>query len=105
MDTIKLLSYIAVMMLVTYAVRVLPLILFRREIKSPFIKSFLHYIPYTVLAAMTFPAILYSTGSVVTAAAGTIIGFSFALRGFGLLTVAVVSCVSVFAVQWIMTLI
>lgn len=50
--------YIAVMAIVTYAIRVLPLTLIRKEIKNPFIRSFLYYVPYTTLAVMTFPAIL-----------------------------------------------
>ena len=53
--------YIAVMAIVTYAIRVLPLTLIRKEIKNPFIRSFLYYVPYTTLAVMTFPAILQET--------------------------------------------
>ena len=56
----KFIIYIAVMFAVTYLVRVLPLILLRKKIENVFIKSFLTYIPYTVLGAMTFPAIFYS---------------------------------------------
>ena len=62
--------YILVMAAVTYLIRMLPLTLIRREIKNPFIRSFLHYVPYATLAAMTFPAILYSTASTVSAALG-----------------------------------
>lgn len=57
MDTGLILGYIAVMAGVTYAIRVLPLVLFRKEIKSTFVRSFLYYIPYAVLGAMTFPAV------------------------------------------------
>ena len=53
--------YIAVVALVTYLIRVLPLTLIRREIKNPFLRSFLYYVPYVTLAAMTFPAILPAT--------------------------------------------
>lgn len=56
---------------VTYLIRMLPFTLFRKEIHSPFFKSFLYYIPYTVLSAMTIPAIFYATGNPVTAAVGT----------------------------------
>ena len=55
--------YIAVVALVTYLIRVLPLTLIRREIKNPFLRSFLYYVPYVTLAAMTFPAILHATDS------------------------------------------
>ena len=55
--------YIAVMALVTYLIRMLPLVIFRKKIENRFIRSFLYYIPYAVLAAMTFPAVFSSTGS------------------------------------------
>jgi branched-subunit amino acid transport protein len=74
--------YIAAMALVTYLVRMLPFTLFRKEIKSPFFKSLLHYIPYAVLSAMTIPAIFYSTGDMRTSIAGTAVasGVKKALR-------------------------
>ena len=67
----SLLLYIAVMAVVTYIIRVVPFTLLRRKIRSPFWLSFLEFIPYAVLAAMTIPAIFYSTGSPLTAAVGT----------------------------------
>lgn len=70
--------YIAVMAGVTYLIRMIPFTLFRQKIKSRFIRSFLYYIPYTVLSAMTFPAIFYSTGSTVTAAVGTVVALVLA---------------------------
>lgn len=54
--------YLLVMAGVTYLIRMLPLTIFRKEIKSTFIKSFLHYVPFAVLGAMTIPDVLYSTG-------------------------------------------
>ena len=57
----KIYLYILLMAIVTYLIRALPLTLIRKEIKSRFIKSFLHYVPYATLAAMTFPAILSAT--------------------------------------------
>ncbi len=65
--------YILVMAGVTYLIRMLPLALSRKEITSPFIKSFLYYVPYACLAAMTFPAILFATDSVISAAVGFIV--------------------------------
>lgn len=56
--------YILVMAAVTYFIRVLPLTLIRREIKNPFIRSFLYYVPYVTLSVMTFPAILFATKSI-----------------------------------------
>ncbi|MBQ5332296.1 MAG: AzlD domain-containing protein [Oscillospiraceae bacterium] len=81
--------YIAVMAGVTYLIRMLPLTLFRKKIKSRFLRSFLQYIPYTVLSAMTFPAIFYSTGNVITAAVGTIAALITAFFGLPLIVVAV----------------
>lgn len=81
--------YIAVMAGVTYLIRMLPLTLFRKKIKSRFLRSFLQYIPYTVLSAMTFPAIFYSTGNVISAAVGTIAALITAFFGLPLIVVAV----------------
>ena len=67
MSTARLLLYILIMAAVTYAIRVLPLILFRKPIRSPFIRSFLHYIPYAVLGAMTIPAIFFATDALLSA--------------------------------------
>ena len=53
--------YLAVMAGVTYLVRAIPLLLVKKPIKNKFLLSFLHYIPYAVLAAMTVPAIFYAT--------------------------------------------
>ena len=68
----SIIIYIAIMAIVTYLIRMLPFTLMRKQIKSVFIKSFLYYVPYTVLSAMTFPAIFYSTGNVITATVGTV---------------------------------
>ena len=78
------LLYLAVMAGVTYLIRMLPLTVFRREIKSVFIKSFLHYVPYAVLAAMTIPGILSSTGDIRTALAGLAVAVVMAWRGCSL---------------------
>ena len=64
--------YLLVMAGVTYLIRMLPLTIFRKEIKSTFIKSFLHYVPFAVLGAMTIPDVLYSTGDMRTAAVGLV---------------------------------
>ena len=80
--------YLVVMAASTYAVRVIPFVLMRKKIENRFIKSFLYYVPYTVLAAMTFPAIFYSTGNVITAAAGTIAALVTAFFGLPLIVVA-----------------
>lgn len=80
--------YIAVMALVTYLIRVTPFAFIRRKITSRFLKSFLYYIPYAVLSAMTFPSIFYSTGNGITAAAGTVTAMVLAFFDLPLIVVA-----------------
>ena len=92
MSTLELLLKIFVMAGVTYLIRMLPIAFVQKKITSPFILSFLYYIPYAVLAAMTFPAILSSTGNMYSAIAGLLAGAVMAFRKKGLLTVALVSC-------------
>ncbi len=99
MDTITLILYILVMAGVTYLVRMLPMVIFRKKIQSRFIRSFLHYIPYAVLAAMTFPAILSSTSSTLAAAIGLLVAVVSACFDLGLLPVALLSCAAVFIAE------
>lgn len=96
--------YLIVMAGVTYLIRMLPMTVFRREIKSVFVRSFLHYVPYAVLGAMTFPDVLYATGSLWTALAGLVVAVAMAWRGRSLLTVAVGACLAVAAAQGVMLL-
>ncbi|MCX4299439.1 MAG: AzlD domain-containing protein [Lachnospiraceae bacterium] len=91
--------YIFVMAAVTYLIRMLPLALSKKEITNQYIKSFLYYVPYACLAAMTFPAILYSTASLYSALAGLIIAIIAAYKGKSLLIVALAACIAVFLVE------
>lgn len=91
--------YILAMALTTYLVRALPLTVFRHPIHSRFVRSFLYYVPYTCLTAMTFPSILASTRSVLSAAAALAAAVFFALRGKSLITVALASSAAVFVVE------
>ena len=88
--------YIAVMAIVTYFIRMLPFTLFRKKIKSRFFKSFLYYVPYAVLAAMTFPAIFYSTGNVITASIGTAVAVVLAYFKCPLIVVALAAAAAAF---------
>ena len=67
------LPYLFVMAIVTYLIRAIPLVLVKHKIKNKFFNSFLYYIPYTVLAAMTIPAIFTATGSLISAIAGLVV--------------------------------
>ena len=89
-------AYLAVMAGVTYLIRMLPLVAFRKKISSRFVRSFLFYVPYAVLGAMTFPAVIYSTGSVPTAAAGLAVALLLAWREKSLLMVAVCASAAAF---------
>lgn len=95
--------YLVVMALVTYLVRAVPYILIRKKITNRFIRSFMEYIPYAVLTAMTFPAILYSTSFIWSALAGLIVALVVAWLNKGLFPVAVSACVTVIIVELIIT--
>lgn len=84
--------YLLIMSVVTYLVRAVPFVAFRRKVTNRFFRSFLYYVPYTVLAAMTFPAILYATSSMLPAALGTIAALILAYRGRGLVPVSLTAC-------------
>ncbi len=86
--------YIAVMAIVTYLVRMIPFTMFRKKIKSRFFRSFLYYIPYAVLSAMTIPAIFYATGNIVTSAVGTVVAVVLAYFNMPLIIVALAASAS-----------
>ena len=94
--------YILTMALTTYLVRMLPLTLLRRPIKSRFIRSFLHYVPYACLTAMTFPAILGSTENLISGAAALAVAAVLALRGKSLIVVALGSSAAVLLTEFLL---
>ncbi len=96
------LACIALMAVITYLLRMLPLVLVKGQIKNSLIRSFLYYVPYAVLSAMTFPAIFSSTGSPVSATAGFITALLLSFFKKGLLTVALSAAVVVYLVEWIL---
>lgn len=100
MSTTALLSYIAVMAIVTYLIRMIPLSLFQKKITNRFVRSFLYYVPYAVLSAMTFPAIFFSVGdsstAVISAVVGTVAASILSLLEQKLIVVALCSCAAVF---------
>ena len=96
--------YVFVMALTTYLIRMLPLTLFRKPIKSRFVRSFLAYVPCACLSAMTFPAILYGPDFMLSGAAALLLAIFLAFRGKSLVTVAASSCVAVFVVDQLLHL-
>ena len=101
----RLALYIAVMAVVTYLIRMIPFTLFRKEIKSTFFRSFLAYVPYAVLGAMTFPSIFYATASLPSAIAGTVVALALAFFRRSLLTVALGASGAALAVEIFMKLV
>jgi branched-subunit amino acid transport protein len=92
MDLLSLLPLILIMAAVTYLVRMIPLVFVRRRITNRYVISFLYYIPYTVLSAMTFPAVLFGSGSVLAAAVGLAAGILAAFLERSLIVVALSAC-------------
>ena len=88
MSYTSFLPYLAVMALVTYAVRVIPLVLVKKKIENKFFLSFLHYMPYAVLSVMTVPAVFYATGNVYSAVFGVVMALVLAFFKRSLLLVA-----------------
>lgn len=96
--------YLFVMAGITYLIRMVPLVLVKKKIKNKYILSFLYYIPYAVLSVMTFPAIFYSTSSVISAIVGTIIALTVAFMNKSMVIVAALSSAGVFITELIIRL-
>ena len=94
--------YIAIMAATSYAIRVLPLTLIRKQIKNKFLKSFLYYVPYVTLAVMTFPAIVEATQTPIAGALALIVGIAAAWFGAQLFQVSVTCCVVVLIAEFIL---
>ncbi len=99
MNNYSVYLYVLVMAVVTYLVRMLPITLFRKEIKNRFLRSALYYMPYACLACMTVPAIWHSTASVISGIAGLIAALIAAFLNRSMVTVALLSCGTVFVVE------
>lgn len=92
-------AFLLVMAVVTYLVRAVPFVVFNNKIENKFFKSFLAYVPYAVLGAMTFPAVFTSTGSVISAVVGCVVAIFLAFKEKSLLTVALSACGAVLLVE------
>lgn len=96
----SLIIYILITILVTNAIRVIPVTLLRREIENRFIKSFLYYVPYVTLAVMTFPAIIQATNSPIAGALALVLGIIAAWFGLSLFPVSVICCLTVLILEF-----
>lgn len=101
----KIYIFIAVMALTTYLIRVLPLTLFQKPIKSRFVQSFLAYVPVACLSCMTFPAILTATNMLLSGFVALAVGLVAAFFRRSLVTVAVLCSLSVFVTEWLVQVI
>jgi branched-subunit amino acid transport protein len=91
--------YILVMAVTTYLIRMLPLVFFKKPIRSRFLRSFLHYVPVACLTGMTFPALLYATEHIISGVVGLAIAVLLAFKNKSLIVVAAASCVAVFLTE------
>ncbi len=91
--------YLLVMALVTYLIRLIPLLLFNKKITNRYVLSFLYYIPYSILTVMTIPAIFYSTGHILSTVVGFVAALLAAYKGKSLLVVTILTCLSVFIIE------
>lgn len=91
--------YILIMALTTFLIRMIPLTLFRKKVKSRFIRSFLYYVPYVTLAAMTFPAIMDATSNWLSGVIAMVVAFFLAFIEADMIFVAVGASLIVFLCQ------
>ena len=101
MDVLSYVILVLVMAGVTFLIRMIPFVFFRKKIKSRFINSVLYYLPFAVLSAMTFPAIFLFTDNIIIACIGTAVAIITAIFSRSLILVAVLSCLSVLASQYL----
>ena len=94
-----------IMAVSTYLIRAIPFVAVKEKIKSRLINSFLYYIPYAVLAAMTIPSIFYAPSNMVAAVVAVVMAVIFALKNKSLMVVAVIACATVFIVESLMMII
>ena len=95
---IEVLFYVLIMALTTYFVRMIPMTVFRKRIKSRFARSFFYYIPYAVLAAMTLPAILYSTDEMLPSLVGLAVAIGLSFANCSLIIVSLAACIAAYLV-------
>lgn len=104
MTIVKMLPYIFVMALITYLIRATPILLIKKKITNRFLLSFLYYIPFAVLSAMTFPAIFSATGHLSSSLVGLLIAVLIAWRRPNLILVSLSACAGALVTEWILLL-
>lgn len=104
MSNFQFFSYLLVLAGSTYLIRVIPFVAIKEKIQNRYIRSFLYYIPYAVLTAMTLPAAFYATSSVISALAGIVVAIILAYKNKSLTMVAIFACLAVYLTELIMRL-
>lgn len=104
MNYTRIVISVLIMAGVTYLIRALPMLLCKQQLKNRFVQSFLTYVPYAVLSAMTFPEVLYSTGNLAAGCAGLLTAALLAYRGKGLLPVALGATAAAYAAEQLLHL-
>ncbi len=104
MSNFQFFSYLLVLAGSTYLIRVIPFVAIKEKIQNRYIRSFLYYIPYAVLTAMTLPAAFYATSSVISALAGIVVAIILAYKNKSLTMVAIFACLAVYLAELIMRL-
>lgn len=99
------LIYLLILSGSTYLIRAVPFVAVKKEITNKYVRSFLHYIPFAVLSAMTIPHAFTATGHIISSICGLIVGGIFAYRGKGLTFVAITSCIAAFLAECLLLLI
>lgn len=100
MNDLQFWIYLLILSGSTYLIRAIPFAAVKGRLRSRFIRSFLYYIPYAVLTAMTIPAIFYATGSPLSALGGLIAAIILALCKKSLTVVAIAACIAVYLLEW-----
>ena len=99
MNNLQFFLYLLVLAGSTYLIRVIPFVAIKEKINNKYVRSFLYYIPYAVLTAMTLPAALYATSSVISALAGIVVAIVLAYRNKSLTVVAIFACLAVYITE------
>ncbi len=99
MNNLQFFTYLLVLAGSTYLIRVIPFVAIKEKINNKYVRSFLYYIPYAVLTAMTLPAALYATSSVISALAGIVVAIILAYRNKSLTVVAIFACLAVYITE------
>jgi len=98
-DILKFFVYLFVMAGVTYLVRMIPLVLIKKKVTNRFVRSFLYYVPYSVLAVMTVPAIFSATSYLISAVIGFAVALILSYMEKSLIVVASSACAAVLVME------